>query len=280
MKTAGVTMVEVGTTNKTHLQDYANAISDKTALIFKAHKSNYTIEGFTTEVDIAQLSVLCREHTLPLVYDIGSGLLQKPRRLQSIDEPDVATALAHGADMVCFSADKLLGGPQAGIICGKMQYIEPLGRTPLLRALRVGKLTYAALAGALRRYTSVSQLLNHNPLLAALNSSDDEIAQRAEKLRLLLSYHNVEARVVPSSGSCGGGTLPALSLRSFGVTIKQPHDHQQLFSRLHHARIPVIGVLREGKLVFDMLTVQPSLIEDAAEIIADTFHSLRSTGTQ
>ncbi|MFH2034091.1 MAG: L-seryl-tRNA(Sec) selenium transferase, partial [Candidatus Margulisiibacteriota bacterium] len=146
MASAGVKMVEVGTTNKTRLSDYENAVTENTALIFKAHKSNYSIKGFSEEVGIKELAEFSRKKGIPFVYDIGSGLLRKPKNLNLEGEPDVRSALKDGAYLVCFSGDKLLGGPQAGIIAGKKELISKLAKAPLMRALRVGKMTIAGLS--------------------------------------------------------------------------------------------------------------------------------------
>ena len=164
MKASGCKMIEVGATNRTKLSDYENAITKDTALIFKAHKSNYYIDGFTEEVELSELSDLAREHELLFVYDLGSGLLRKPEGLPLEDEPDVRSSIKAGCDIVSFSGDKLLGGPQAGIIAGKSDLIQKIAKDPMMRALRVGKMTIAALSAVMRFYMKDEDLLTKVPI--------------------------------------------------------------------------------------------------------------------
>jgi L-seryl-tRNA(Ser) seleniumtransferase len=274
MTAAGAKMVEVGTTNRTRLADYQNAAGPQTALIFKAHTSNYTIKGFTEEVGVAELARFCHEQGLPLVYDIGSGLLRRPRGLALESEPDVAGAIAAGADLVCFSGDKLLGGPQAGIIAGRADLIARMAKHPLMRALRVGKLSLASLAAACRGYLTEQRLRADNPTFAMLEQSPQLLARRAQALQTRLAALGVASRLVPGSAQCGGGTLPELTIPSAAVMIAPEPSRaakkvlERIFRGLMTAQRPVVGILREGGLLFDVFAVRDEELESLAQSIA------------
>jgi L-seryl-tRNA(Ser) seleniumtransferase len=273
MAASGCRMVEVGTTNRTRIADYEKAITGKTALLFKAHKSNYAMTGFVQEASLAECATLARKKGLLFVYDIGSGLIRKPASLSLGDEPDVASAIAQGADLVLFSGDKLLGGPQAGVIAGKKDLIAELGKAPLMRAFRAGKLTMAALASACRSYLDDASLAKNNPTFAMLSRRRDEIRGCAVLLQQALAARGIPASVEDTEGRCGGGTLPNVAIPSCAVVLdkkgpKQADSTRRIFERLCQADRPVVGILREGSLVFDMLTVQESAIPYLAEAIA------------
>jgi L-seryl-tRNA(Ser) seleniumtransferase len=276
MASAGARMVEVGTTNRTRIHDYQNAITERTALIFKAHRSNFSISGFTEEASLPELSVLARKHNLPLIYDIGSGLLRKPEGLPLKSEPDVASSIESGADLVLFSADKLLGGPQAGIIAGKNELVARLAKAPLMRALRVGKLTLAALISACRHYLDDEQLLRSNPTIRMLSRSIDDLRRSAEALRSALGQKNVKAEVVEAVSQCGGGTLPDVNLPGFAVKLRLPEPKkkstsslaEKVFKNLLAGERPILGILREGALLFDVRTVEDQDNAFLAEAIA------------
>jgi len=268
MRASGAKMVEVGATNRTRLLDYENALSEKTALIFKAHKSNYSIQGFSEEVPVKELAAFARDKGLPFVFDIGSGLLRKPSRLKDINEPDVQSALADGADLVAFSCDKLLGGPQAGVVAGKKALVDKLSKAPLMRALRVGKLTYAALGAACRSYLSEERLLSENPAFAMLSQLAETVQRKAEQLSRALSESAINSTIETSAAQCGGGTLPELTLDSKAVRLaleKKPAE--KLYRRLMLLDTPIIGVLKEGALFFDVFAVREEEIGKLAEEI-------------
>jgi len=276
MAASGARMVEVGTTNRTRSSDYEQAITPETAMLFKAHKSNYTIAGFTEEVSIAELSSLAHAHQLPLLYDIGSGLLRKPKIPGVAHEPDVRAALSNGADLVTFSGDKLLGGPQAGILVGRKDLIEKLAKEPLMRALRVGKLTITALSQACRHYLDETALLEKNPLFGLLERPVEKRRELAEILLEACKKHKVPAEVVESTVQCGGGTLPDLKLPGFAVALKTPETNvkkreqfaRMVFHRLLQNDVPILGVLREGRLLFDTGALFERDIETVAKAIA------------
>ncbi|MFP4417046.1 MAG: L-seryl-tRNA(Sec) selenium transferase [Chitinispirillaceae bacterium] len=273
---SGARMVEVGTTNRTRLADYQNAITDQTALLFKAHKSNYAIIGFTEEVTVGELSGLGKEHSLPTVYDIGSGLLRKPANLPLENEPDVKTALEQGADLVTFSGDKLLGGPQAGIIAGRAELVTACKNAPLMRALRVGKLTIAALISACRHYLTDDSLTRHNPLFGMLEQSIETIDKRAHELQRMLQEKGVRSKITDSGARVGGGTLPNLCLPSRAVALVAPRGStrqqqrfaEDTFEQLLVRSPAVVSVLREGKLILDCFTLSDSQLETVTDAVS------------
>jgi L-seryl-tRNA(Ser) seleniumtransferase len=276
MAAAGVRMKEVGTTNRTRLLDYEKAIGPGTAMIVKAHKSNYAISGFTEEASIGDLAALARKKRLPFLYDIGSGLLRKPAGLPLEQEPDVQSAVAAGADLVAFSGDKLLGGPQSGIIVGKNRLIQQCAKAPMMRALRVGKLTLAALTAACRHYIDDRSLIADHPLFALLERSASERMRIAQSLLDALAKRGIAASIVESTGQCGGGTLPDLVIKSCAVSLTPPSNTvkeregfcERMFLRLLTGDLPVLGVLREGRLLFDVFALFVHDIETIAERVA------------
>lgn len=271
MQLSGATMIEVGTTNRTRLEDYETAITANTRIIFKAHKSNYEIKGFSEEVETEKLAELAHKHGLIMVYDIGSGLLRKPAGLPLEDEPDVQCSINAGADLVSFSGDKLLGGPQAGIIAGRDELVRQLAKSPLMRALRVGKLTMAALQYAVSAYLDDQELINNIPIFAMLNQSQEELQKTAVKLQTELASRGIASEVVKSQAQVGGGTLPGLQIDSYGVQLSNPAKDrkyaQKIFNLLLKLDKPVLGILREGNLVFDVLTLFKTDIIKVADAV-------------
>jgi len=276
MAASGAVMVEVGTTNRTRSADYEQAIGPQTALIFKAHKSNYAIRGFTEEASVAELARLAHEHGLPMVYDVGSGLLRRAKDLPLGGEPDVPGALRDGADLVLFSCDKLLGGPQAGCVAGRGELVRRLAGAPMMRALRVGKLTLAALAGACRHWLTDESLLNASPTFALLGRSREEVARLAGELLRALESQGVSVRLTDSVGRCGGGSLPDVELPSMAVEILPASTAGGgsdwaggALRRLLGSDRPVVAVVREGRLLLDVLTIFESDIPYVARAVAE-----------
>jgi L-seryl-tRNA(Ser) seleniumtransferase len=275
MAAAGARMVEVGTTNRTRLEDYERAIGPETALLFKAHKSNYSISGFAAEVPSAELAGLGRRRGVAFFYDLGSGLLRRPPGLPLEGEPDVAGALAGGADLVAFSCDKLVGGPQAGVVAGRTGLVAQLRRAPLMRALRVGKLTLAGLSAACRAYLRDESLERDNPTIAMLARSLSDLENLAAGLRAQIEGRGIAARVVDSAGQCGGGALPELSIPSRAVELV-PREGigdarvtfaERIYRRLLDGDPPVLAVLREGRLLLDVLTLSEAELPQAAQAV-------------
>jgi len=268
MKASGSRMVEVGTTNRTRLNDYENAITKNSRLLFKAHKSNYYIGGFSEETSLQELSQLAQKNKLILVYDIGSGLLKKPSDPKFADEPDIRSSISSGADLVTFSCDKLIGATQAGIIAGRGNLIKILAKEPLMRTLRVDKFTIAALNTILKFYLHEEVLFKKSPVFMMLNRKKEELLILAEKLFNELKSNQINSEIVESKAQCGGGALPQLEMESYAVKIlsAQPDKRfaEKLFKSLLKHEKPVLGILREGEILFDVFTINE---EDIATIV-------------
>ena len=262
MSRAGAKLVEVGTTNRTHLEDYAAAITPRTALLMKVHPSNYALEGFTSSVAAGEVAALAHAHGLPLVMDLGSGTLVDFSALNLPKEPTAREAIAHDADLVTFSGDKLLGGPQAGIVIGKRTLIAKLKRNPLKRALRVDKMTLAALEATLRLYRYPELLTRELPTLRLLTRPNAEIHALAE--RLLPSLRQVlagraEVRVQPCQSQIGSGSLPVEALPSTALAIMPTFKGrggaailQEIAAAFRALPRPVLGRIEAGALLFDL----------------------------
>lgn len=240
LESVGARLREVGTTNRVRLDDYAAALDDDTAFVLKVHPSNFTVAGFTSSVPVAELAGL----GVPVVVDIGSGLLAAHPRLP--DEPDAASALRDGADLVTASGDKLLGGPQCGLLLGSGSLVERLRRDPFARALRVDKLTLAALEATLTGPTP--------PVVAGLARTHDELRRRAQAIATTLA--DLDAEAVDSTGAVGGGGAPGVELPSAAVSLPE-----HLAAPLRAGEPPVLGRLVHGRLLLDLLAVDPA--EDA-----------------
>ncbi len=271
-------MVEVGATNKTKIEDYRDAISDETAILFKAHKSNYVIKGFTHEVELEELVDLGNKNNIPVVYDIGSGLLRKVDKDALKNEPDVREALDTGIDIICFSGDKLLGGPQAGIIAGKKKYIEKIKKEPMMRALRVCKTTLALLETACSYYLNDKDLFEKNILFKTLNKSKDEIRETAELLKAELDSLGISSEITESKAQYGGGTLPDLGIDSFSVKLNfdipksnQKGKGKELYHALLQQEKPILSNLISGSIFFDALTLEKESIKEIAAAINDAY---------
>ncbi len=260
MKAAGCKMIEVGTTNKTKISDYQNAINRKTALLFKAHQSNFVIKGFTEEVNLKDLVNLGRKHNLPTIYDLGSGLLEKSEFKALNKQIDVKTSLKLGADLIIFSGDKLLGGPQAGIIIGKKQLVKILEKNQLLRALRVDKTTIALLEASFKLFLNKNELYDQNFIFQTLSLSKNQIKNKAEILLKSLKEKNIQAEIIPNKTLIGGGTNPENEIDSFAVKIifsqnkkENSNISAKIYKQLMLTDIPIIGILRKGELLFDLI---------------------------
>lgn len=261
MAMSGAVMKEVGATNKTKLSDYRNAVSDNTGLILKVHRSNFAIVGFTEEVEIRELSGLAREFGLPLFVDMGSGV---PFDLSPFGIPDEWTipSCLEYADVISFSGDKVLGGPQAGIILGKSVLIEKMAKNPLHRALRIDKLAIASLSTTLRLLSM--QRFEEIPVLRMITEPLGDVQARAGELVSLLAGHKAE--VVPTRAVVGGGSAPTKSFPSYGVLITNPRA-TTVHARLRKGQPAVVARIEEDRLVFDMKAVDSSLIPVLAERI-------------
>jgi len=259
----GATLVEVGTTNKTRITDYEKAINQHTAAILKVHTSNYRIMGFTEESSLPELADLAATNgSLPLIYDLGGGALVD----LSSHEPMVQNIMKQGVDVLCFSGDKLLGGPQCGIIIGKAQYIDMLARHPLYRALRMDKLTLAALEATLMLYEKGEP--HKIPTLAMLQKSDDELKHAAQ---FLAESVLVDAVVIETEGQAGGGSLPTEVFMSYAVAFSGDlMPLHVLEQRLRRWNTPIVARIHKDKLLIDVRTVSP----DELEIIIEAINSI------
>ena len=262
MSSAGVKLVEVGTTNRTHDDDYRRAITPKTGAIVKIHRSNFSIAGFTSEVTVERLAFIAGEHGVPVIHDIGSGLLIPLDDYGLTGEPTAAAAVRAGATLVLMSGDKLLGGPQAGIILGARDAVAKLARNPLARAMRVDKLTLSALEATLRIYLDPDRALADIPVLAMLTAPIDVIMSRAATLAASLKEAGIESVVVPTRSSPGGGAFPTAEVPSGAVALGGNQDAVALEQRLRLAAIPVIGRMADGRLLLDLRSMQAR--DDAA----------------
>jgi len=282
MKASDCRMIEVGTTNKTGIKDYENALTKKTAMLLKAHQSNYVIKGFTHEASLDELVALGKKIGIPVFYDMGSGLLSKASIGILKEEPDVKSTLARGIDLVSFSGDKLLGGPQSGIIAGKMYLIKRLKKEPMTRALRVGKITLALLESVCLSYLDEKKLFLNNPVFKMLGASSAALNSKAQILSNLLISKNINCRIVTSTGQTGGGSLPDKTIESFAVRLEFPaaarkdktNFAEAIFKKLLRCEYPLLGVLRKGSLLFDVLTIPDEQIGEAASIIVSVYREV------
>ena len=257
IKLSGGTPVEVGTTNKTHLKDYENAITDNTGALLKVHTSNYKIVGFTKEVSNEEISYLARENELVSINDLGSGQFVDFSRFGLPYEPTVKEVLDSGIDIVTFSGDKLLGGPQAGIIVGRKEYIEQMKKNQLTRALRVDKMTLAALEATLKLYLDEKEALEHIPTLHMISISKERLFSKADVLKIRLSDLEFKITIAEDKAEVGGGSYPASYLDSVVVKLEHPRLSATDIERsLLEVEIPIITRIKDNELIFDMRTLR------------------------
>lgn len=253
MAQSGAKLIEVGTTNRTHRRDYEAALSDSTAAILRAHSSNFRVVGFTAEVSIAEMVEIGKSRGVPVIDDLGSGALLDTAAYGLMHEPMPQESLAAGAAMVCFSGDKLLGGPQAGIVIGQNKYIEPLKRHPLARALRADKLCLAALSATLTHYLQ-REAEREVPVWRMIAMPLDEIGKRARQWARKLRQAGLQAEVVEGHSTVGGGSLPGETLPTWLVAIAC-ESPDGLATRLRSNDPPVVARIEDGRLVLDPRTV-------------------------
>jgi L-seryl-tRNA(Ser) seleniumtransferase len=255
MARAGCRLREIGTTNRTHLRDYEEALGAKTGAVLKAHTSNYAIQGFTASVAEGELAKLCASRTVPLVVDMGSGALIDFSHLGLPQEPTVEAVLRHGADLVTFSGDKLLGGPQAGLIAGRSALVARIRKNPLKRALRLDKITLAALAALLRLYADPERALQRIPTLRLLARPAEDIrAQSARLVPLIQGRLKEKVDTIACESEVGSGAAPTAKLPSHGIAIRPGTN--RLAARFRALPVPVIGRLEDGALILDLRTLE------------------------
>ena len=276
LERAGARLVEVGSTNRTRIGDYRKALArTDVATILKVHRSNFRISGFTEEASLAELAALSSERGIPLVHDLGSGLLIDPAELGLPDEPRPVHSLEAGADVVAFSGDKLLGGPQAGIVVGRAEVVARLRESPLCRALRVDKVGLAGLEATLRLYSDPARARAEIPTLSMLTTPLAELERRARALSERLGSSAVACSVRPCRGAVGGGTFPGTELESWAVVLDPAERADALASALRQGDPPVVGRIVDDEVLLDVRTLLPGE-EDV--LLRRVVEALRSRG--
>jgi len=272
MKKSGARLVEVGTTNRTHRADFEKAVTKDTALLLKVHASNYRIDGFTRDVSLAEMAEISAAHGLPLMVDVGSGALLDVADAGVEKEPLVAECLAAGADLVTWSGDKLLGGPQAGLAVGRKDLISRLKENPLARCVRLDKLSLAALSATLRVFLDPDRAWREIPTLAMLRRTEAELEVTATRLADQLNEAlrgRVSVSVIPGEGAVGGGALPLAGLKTRTVALTAHGlSPDQLEQRLRAGRPPIIVRIQNDRVLFDVRTVSPDELEMLPGLVA------------
>jgi len=276
MAAAGARLVEVGCTNRTHLEDYRRAIGEATAAVLVAHQSNYRVIGFTSEPPLDELARLAHDHNLPLLVDQGSGAVHDLGRWGLPHEPTVGELLAAGADAVCFSGDKLLGGPQAGIVAGRSRWVDPLARHPLFRALRPDKTALVWMDRVLEAHRAGR--LEDIPLYALLDVPEGVLRRRARRIARSLTKNGVPATAVATRSALGGGTTPGATLASWGVAVQAAPP---LAAALRTGAPPVVGTMHDDTVVLDLRAVfssQDRTLEAAVATAYKASQNRQATG--
>ena len=279
MKKSGAILVEVGATNRTHLYDYENAITDETAVLLRVHTSNFRVIGFTSDVSPEVLVKLGNESNIPVVEDLGSGSLIDLSSFGLPKEPTVQELVKEGVDVITFSGDKLLGGPQAGIIVGKKTVIDNIKKNQLNRALRIDKFTLASLESVLREYYDMEKALKRIPTLSMLTISSDILKKRGQKLlrrikNKLKEYCGCE--LVTTNSRVGGGAMPEYNLASWAVQLApQSMKLSRMEREFRELDIPVVGRIEDDKFLLDMRTIQEHEVADLAELLITYFNRIR-----
>ncbi len=273
MEQSGAKLHEIGTTNKTKPSDYENAIDEeRTAALMKVHTSNYRIMGFTQDTSLEELVEIGRKHDLPVVFDMGNGLMVD-LSAYGLDEPNVPASLASGIDVILFSGDKLLGGPQGGIIAGRKKYIEKMKKHPLARALRVDKMTFAAMEETLKKYRDTEKALRDIPILHMITEPADSMQTRAYRLTEQIQEKNpaFHTEVVPVQDQIGGGSAPMVYLPGFAVAVtSDAMSTQKLETALRGSSLPIVARIHDDRLLLCVRTIA----ESDVEIIAQAFTAL------
>jgi L-seryl-tRNA(Ser) seleniumtransferase len=272
MERSGALLKEVGTTNKTKISDYRDAIDSDTALILRVHPSNYKIVGFTHRPELSELVELARETKIPLVEDAGSGLLFSSPHPFLREEPSVQSILTEGVDLVCFSGDKLLGGPQAGILVGQKELVDAIRHNPLMRACRVDKMSYAALEWTLTQYDkgTYERVI---PVQLMLSASAEQIKARAQRLGDLLDSKLFSSEVRAGASLIGGGSAPEEQIPTFVLAItSNQHSVNELEQQLRKSSTPIIARIEDDQLLLDLRTVFP----EQEDLIVSAFAEIAS----
>ena len=273
MSQSGGTLVEVGTTNKTHPSDYVRAVTENTGAFLKVHTSNFKIVGFSEEVSLEEMVRLGHERNIPVIYDLGSGAMVRLEDYGILDEPNVLDAMKSGADIISFSGDKLLGGPQAGIIIGRREYIEAMKKNPLTRAFRIDKLTLAALEATLREYQDPAQAIQNNPTLRMITATMETLVPKGEQLLAELQSTcdgSYTVELTEDFGQVGGGSVPTQMIRSSVVAVEPTLvSPDVLEQRLRRISLPIIARISKDRLLLDVRTIEEHHFSYIAESIRD-----------
>jgi len=275
MKLSGAKLVEVGTTNRTHLFDYENNISENTGVLLKVHTSNYKILGFTEEVPLDELVELGKEHNIAVIEDIGSGVLVDFSKYGFAYEPTVQESIKKGVDVVTFSGDKMLGGPQAGIIVGKKKYIDKMKKNQLTRALRIDKMTLAALEGTLKYYLDEEEAIKNIPTLNMILADKDDIMKKAQELKEMLekSLRDYDFNISSDFSMVGGGSMPTEKVDTYVIRIRSKKiTTKKLEYLLRMNKIPIIVRVCNDEIILDLRTI----FEKDFNTILDAFHNVES----
>jgi L-seryl-tRNA(Ser) seleniumtransferase len=268
MAQGGARLVEVGTTNRTRLDDYRNVIGPETAALMKIHQSNFRMVGYTEEVSLQELVGLGRQQFLPVICDLGSGSLVDLDQWGLGSEPSLGQSVATGADIITASGDKLLGGPQAGIIVGSRDYVDALRKHPLARAVRVDKMTIAALEATLRIYLDPWRAALEIPALRMLTEDKESVKARARKLKRMVAVEGLEASIISEVSRAGGGTLPTAELPTFCLALAHAElDAVEMERRLRLADLPVLSRIKDDALLLDLRTVAAEEVTALARVI-------------
>ncbi len=271
LRESGAILREVGTTNQTNLDDYREAINENTALLLKVHQSNFSLEGFSHSVNIKELKMLGKKYKLPVVADLGSGSFLSTEQFTLAHEPMVQEMIRSGADLVCFSGDKLLGGPQGGIICGRKEYISQIRKDPFYRIFRVGKITLSLLQSTLLFYLQ-GRTIQEIPIWKMISLSGQEIKRRSQALARSLRKRGISAQVIEGVSLVGGGSLPGKTLPTYLLGIKTEESIDELDLRLRLSHPAVLGRVKDNCLFFDPRTIEPQFDKKLIEIISSAFY--------
>jgi len=277
MENSGAILKEVGSTNKVYLKDYLTAVGEKTGALLKVHTSNYRIQGFTHSVSAEEMVEAAHQHDLPVIEDLGSGILFDLSEYGLPGEPTVQEGIAAGIDILTFSGDKLLGGPQSGIIVGRDKYISQIEHHPLMRALRVDKMTLAALEETLKLYYNLEEALQKIPTLKMLTEKAEKTKIRAEKLKAKIeSPAGVNLKIIESEAKVGGGAYPMSTFKSYALAVDTGNLSTDKFVyRLRQLKTPVIARIQAGEAIFDLKTISEKQLDQLAfsinKILAEVF---------
>lgn len=269
MESSGAILKEVGSTNKVYLKDYLNAVSEETGALLKVHTSNYRVQGFTHSVSAKEMVEAAHQYDLPVIEDLGSGILFDLSKYGLPDEPTVKEGVEAGIDILTFSGDKLLGGPQAGIIVGREKYISQIEKHPLMRALRIDKMTLAALEETLKLYYNFEEAMKKIPTLRLITEDAEKVKERAEKLKNKIKVPaEVKLEMIESEARVGGGAYPLSTFNSYALTVDTGDLSTEKFVyKLRQLKVPVISRIQNERAIFDLKTIFEPQIEELAHAI-------------